>query len=55
MKKTCCSLNCPFILVCKKCNFLVDRGEKCETMEFIIEKSANILKDRKKQSRKKST
>lgn len=39
--KTCVSMNCPFIDYCKDYNFLVDRGEKCETKERLI-RSAKI-------------
>ena len=53
VKNTCCSLNCPFIPICKEYNFLVDRGKECKIMEFIIEKSIKIQKERKR--RMKST
>lgn len=52
MRNTCCSLNCPFIGVCKEYNFLAERGEKCDTMEAIIEKAEKVQKKRKKAQKK---
>ena len=48
MKNTCVSMSCPFILVCKEYNFLVDRGEKCETQEHILRQAKKLEKQRKK-------
>ena len=48
MKNTCVSMSCPFILVCKEYNFLVDRGEKCETQEDILRQAKKLEKQRKK-------
>ena len=33
---TCCSLNCPFIDVCKEYNFLIERNNPCEHAEHIL-------------------
>ena len=51
MKNTCVSMSCPFILVCKEYNFLVDRGEKCETQEDILRQAKKLEKRRKKAER----
>lgn len=53
MKNTCVSMSCPFILVCKEYNFLVDRGEKCETQEHILRQAKKLEKQRKKAERLK--
>lgn len=53
MKNTCVSMSCPFILVCKEYNFLVDRGEKCETQEAILRLAKKLEKQRKKAERLK--
>ena len=53
MKNTCVSMSCPFIMVCKEYNFLVDRGEKCETQEHILRQAKKLEKQRKKAERLK--
>ena len=53
MKNTCVSMGCPFILVCKEYNFLVDRGEKCDTQENILRLAKKLEKQRKKAERLK--
>lgn len=50
---TCVSMGCPFILVCKEYNFLVDRGEKCETQEAILRQAKKLEKQRRKAERLK--
>lgn len=50
---TCVSMGCPFILVCKEYNFLVDRGEKCETQENILRLAKKLEKHRRKVERLK--
>lgn len=42
---TCISLKCPLIRFCKEYNFLIDRGEKCETQKKIIEAVKIIKKE----------
>jgi hypothetical protein len=39
--------------VCKEYNFLVDRGEKCETQEAILRLAKKLEKQRKKAERLK--
>ena len=34
--KTCISLECPFMTLCKHYNFLIDRGESCPIQEKIV-------------------
>lgn len=51
---TCVSMGCPFILVCKEYNFLVDRGEKCETQENILRQAKKLEKQRSREAEKKS-
>ena len=53
MKNTCVSMSCPFILVCKEYNFLVDRGEKCDTQEAILRQAKKLEKQRRKAERLK--
>lgn len=50
---TCVSMSCPFILVCKEYNFLVDQGDKCETQEDILRQAKKLEKQRKKAERLK--
>lgn len=50
---TCVSMGCPFILVCKEYNFLVDRGEKCATQENILRQAKKLEKQRRKAERLK--
>ena len=50
---TCVSMSCPFILVCKEYNFLVDRGEKCDTQENILIQAKKLEKQRRKAERLK--
>lgn len=45
MKKTCVSMNCPFITVCHHYNFLEERQTPCEYAERIVELS-EIYKNR---------
>lgn len=45
---TCISLRCPLINFCKHYNFLIERGEKCETQQKIIDAVEKIKKERKK-------
>lgn len=40
---TCCSLNCPFIAICRNYNFLVDRGHECKTYRKILSISKKEL------------
>ena len=44
---TCVSMKCPFIGYCKDYNFLVDRGEKCDTMARLVRaaKAATVHDD----------
>lgn len=44
---TCVSLKCPFIKHCKDYNFLIERGTECSIQKEIIEKSKQIIKERK--------
>lgn len=53
MKNTCVSMSCPFIMVCKEYNFLVDRGDTCETQEDILRQAKKLEKQRKKAERLK--
>lgn len=53
VKNTCVSMSCPFILVCKEYNFLVDRGEKCEIQENILRQAKKLEKQRRKAERLK--
>lgn len=50
---TCVSMSCPFIMVCKEYNFLVDRGEKCDTQENILRQANKLEKQRRKAERLK--
>ena len=50
---TCCSLNCPFIVVCKAYNNGVDRGEECQQATQII-KAAERYKKQQKEKRRRS-
>lgn len=53
--KTCISLNCPYIDICKYYNFNIDRGQKCETRDRITElakKEINARRDRAKAPQK---
>lgn len=50
---TCVSMGCPFILVCKEYNFLVDRGDKCDTQENILRLAKKLEKQRRKAERLK--
>lgn len=45
---TCCSMACPFIPYCKEYNFLVDRGEYCDTQRKIIDAAKQMEKRNKK-------
>lgn len=40
-------MNCPFITVFKFYNFLVDRGDKCDVYERIMELAKKGLKNKK--------
>lgn len=40
---TCVSMKCPFILYCKKYNFLIDRGGRCETQEAILRAASEMI------------
>lgn len=53
MKNTCVSMSCPFIMVCKEYNFLVDRGEKCETQEDILRQAKKLEKQRSREEKRK--
>lgn len=47
-KKTCVSINCPFIRYCKDYNFLVERNGGCKTQEAILYGAEKLRKERKK-------
>jgi hypothetical protein len=50
LRNTCVSMNCPFIPICNKYNFLVERGEKCSVQEDILYKAKELEKQRKKRN-----
>lgn len=45
--RTCISMNCPFIEICKDYNFLVDREKGCKTQNKIIDLAAKEVNRRK--------
>lgn len=49
--KTCVSMNCPFIHYCKFYNFLVDRGDGCDTQKKIMESAERLKKQKRKEGR----
>lgn len=49
--KTCVSMNCPFMGICKEYNFLVDRSNGCKTQQFILKKSSEMLKRKEGKSK----
>lgn len=51
IKNTCVSLNCPFIPVCNKYNFTVDRGDKCEIQADILTRAEKLKKEQKKKEK----
>lgn len=54
LKKTCVSMNCPFIWFCKEYHLETDRADGCKTQDRILEAALRLAKEQAKK-RKKGT